>query len=116
MPARQTTNETEAEFQAAVVALAALAGWQTMHVRRSVARQGQWATTTSVPGWPDLILWKPGQFLAAELKSETGRLTKQQREVLDSLTAAGVDTRVWRPSAWPEIEATLLNSKQGDQQ
>ena len=117
---RQLTTETEAEFQDAVVALAALTGWQTMHVRRSIARKGQWATTTSVAGWPDLILWKPGRFIAAELKSETGRLTATQKTVLGSLEAAGIDVRVWRPSSWPEIETTLTRSSQpttpGEQQ
>ena len=87
-----------------------------MHVRRSIARQGQWATSTSIAGWPDLILWKPGRFLAVELKSESGRLTRQQATVLDSLAAASVDVRVWKPSSWPEIESTLTNQKSNERE
>jgi hypothetical protein len=60
-----------------------------------------------VPGWPDLVLWRAGQFLVAELKSARGRLRPEQRDVLATLAAAGVDARVWRPADWPEIEALL---------
>jgi hypothetical protein len=97
----------EAGFQAAVVELAQLCGWQCMHVRRSIARDGQWATATSVPGWPDLVAFRPGQLLFIELKAERGRLSVQQRDVLDALTAAGADVRIWKPSDWPAIETTL---------
>ena len=99
---------SEAEFQRAVLDLAHLAGWRSMHVRRSVVRGEQWATATSVTGWPDLALWRPGRFLVVELKAQRGRLSPAQRDVLDSLTAAGVEVDVWRPSDWVEIESTLL--------
>lgn len=98
---------TEAELQAQVVELAHICGWQTMHVRRSIGRGQQWQTSTSVSGWPDLVLWRPGAFLLVELKAERGRLTADQHAVIDSLQAAGVDARVWRPSDWPTIQATL---------
>lgn len=100
---------SETEFQSAVVHLAELAGWRTMHVRRSIARDNRWATTTSITGWPDLVLWRPGQFIAVELKSEKGRLSRQQADVLQSLTAASIDTHVWRPSDWPQIETILTD-------
>lgn len=98
---------TEAEFQAQVVHLAHVCGWRTMHVRHSIGRGQSWTTATSLAGWPDLALWRPGQFLLRELKSDTGRVRPEQDEVLASLCAAGVDARVWRPKDWPEIEATL---------
>jgi len=98
---------SEAQFQESVVRLATLAGWRTMHVRRSVERGNQWRTTTSINGWPDLVLWRSGAILFVELKSETGRLSRQQRDVLESLAEAGQDVRIWRPSDWPEIEMTL---------
>ena len=78
-----------------------------MHVRRSTQRDNRWTTATSIPGWPDIFAWRTRQTLAVELKTETGRLTTQQADVLDSLRAAGIDARVWRPSDWDEIEATL---------
>lgn len=102
--------QTEASFQAQVVDLAHLCGWRTMHVRRTVGRRNgrpAWQTATSIDGWPDLCLWRPGWFLAVELKTDRGRLTAAQAEVLASLRDAGVDVRVWRPADWPDIEATL---------
>ncbi len=98
---------TEAELQQQVVELARIAGWRVMHVRRSIGKGRRWTTATSVVGWPDLVLWRPGQFLAVELKTDTGMLTVEQAAVLDGLRAAGVDTRVWRPRDFDEIQATL---------
>jgi len=98
---------TEADLQRQVIELAHLCGWQTMHVRRSIGAGQQWTTSTSIAGWPDLTLWRAGAFLLVELKAERGRLTAEQHAVLSSLRAAGVDARCWRPSDWPEIEATL---------
>ena len=102
-----TMEPTEADFQATVVELATFAGWRIMHVRRSTERGNRWVTSTSISGWPDLTIWKPGRLLFAELKTESGRLTKHQRDVLQSLAEAGADVRIWRPSDWPEIESTL---------
>lgn len=97
----------EADFQRTVVDLAALFGWEAMHVRRSVVRGQRWATATSVPGWPDLTLWRPGELLFAELKADRGRVTDDQQRVLDSLAAAGQEVHVWRPRDWPALEARL---------
>lgn len=101
---------TEAQFQAQVLQLAHLCGWRSMTVRPSVGRRGgrpAWQTTTSIAGWPDACLWRPGQLLLVELKTDRGRLSPAQREVIGSLRDAGVDVRVWRPVDWPEIETTL---------
>lgn len=100
---------TEAEFQAQVVELARILGWQVLHVRRSIGKGHRWTTTTSVTGWPDLFMWHPRHgVLARELKTETGKLTAEQEEVLASLCAAGVDAGVWRPADFEEeIPSTL---------
>lgn len=101
---------TERQFQQQVVHLAHLHRWRVMHVRPTIGRRGgqaAWQTATSTPGWPDLTLWRPGQLLLVELKTDRGRLSPAQREVIGSLQDAGVDVRVWRPADWPEIETTL---------
>lgn len=98
---------TETEFQQQVVQLATIAGWQHLHVRRTIGRGRKWTTSTNLPGWPDLLLWKPGRIVAAELKTDTGKTTPEQDAVLASLTAAGVETHVWRPADWDEIASTL---------
>lgn len=88
---------SEREFQAAVIALAKECGWDYYHTHDS---------RRSPEGFPDLTFWRDRHF-KAELKTETGRLTKKQREVIDGLRAAGVCTYVWRPSDWPQIVEIL---------
>jgi hypothetical protein len=98
---------TEAAFQGQVVELARMTGWKTMHVRRSVGKGHRWTTSTSVVGWPDLILWRPGRIIAAELKSDTGQVTCDQALVLASLEEAGMECHVWRPRDLDEIAGVL---------
>lgn len=98
---------SEAEFQGQVVELARICGWRTMHVRRSIGKGHRWTTSTSVVGWPDLVLWRPGRIIAAELKSDRGQVTPEQALVLASLEEAGMECHVWRPSDLNEIAATL---------
>ena len=104
-----TERADEAAFQAQVVELARVLGWETNHTRRSIGRGHRWTTATSKVGWPDLVLWNPryGGVIFAELKTDTGKVTAEQEACLASLRSAGADVRVWRPSDWPEIEATL---------
>lgn len=102
---------TEAEWQAMVVDLAKLLGWRHLHVRRSIGKGRQWATTTNVDGWPDLLLWnvrRPERGLVAlELKSENGKPTDAQLQVLAELEAAGVRTMIARPADLPAVQALL---------
>lgn len=111
--ARRTIDlaTTEAELQQLVVDLAHTCGWKSMHVRPSRVGEDRWATATSIPGWPDLTLLGHGRALFIELKSEKGRVRPEQVEVIALLRAAGLDARVWRPSSWPEIEATLTRGR-----
>jgi hypothetical protein len=102
---------TEAELQTLVVDLAHTYGWRVMHVRPSRVGEERWATATSIPGWPDLTLLGHGRALFVELKSEKGRLRPEQLEVIALLRAAGLDARVWKPSSWLEIEATLTGGR-----
>ena len=105
---------SEASFQAQVIELAEWLGWRVMHVRTTVGRGGMHTTATSVVGYPDLTMWHEGQrrVLFAELKSDTGRATAAQLEVLDSLRAAGLEVHLWRPRDWDEITTVL--GRQGE--
>lgn len=98
---------SEAGFQEAVIQLAELTGWRCMHVRAVTDQRGRTRTPTTTVGWPDVTLWRPDRLMFRELKTEAGRVTVEQRDVLDSLAAAGADVAVWRPSQWDEIETTL---------
>lgn len=106
----QLEQVTERDWQAQVVELATLRGWQVLHVRRSIGRRdgkAAYQTTTSVKGWVDLFMWRPGEVLAVELKREKGRLTEEQADVIRSLTAAGIRCEVWRPSDWDRVQEVL---------
>lgn len=99
---------TEAEWLKAVVELAETAGYQTCHVAPSMTRRGKWTTATSVAGWPDLALYRPGDFLMAELKTDVGKLRPAQEVVIADLRAAGVDVHVWAPRHWPQVVERLV--------
>ncbi len=63
-------------------------------------------------GFPDEIIVLPhtGRLIVAELKSEKGRVTKEQQRWLDAFaTIAGAEVHVWRPQHLlsGEIEKTL---------
>ena len=90
---------TEKAFQAAVVELARLCRWRCYHTYDS---------RRSTPGFPDLVLLRGNRLIFAELKRQRGTVTVDQRGWLAALAATGaVDVRLWRPSDWPDIEATL---------
>ena len=96
----------EADFQNDVVKLARLAGWRVYWTHSS---------KNSPAGWPDLVLTlrvkpgRPGKALFRELKRDRQphRVSPEQRECLELLTAAGLDAKVWTPDDWPEIEQVL---------
>ena len=79
---------TEAQFQDTVVAMCKLLGVAWFHPffsRRSAA------------GWPDLALCGGRGFILRELKTEKGRLTRDQQDWGSRLRNAGVSWDVWRP-------------------
>lgn len=104
---------SETAFQQTIVDLAQLLGWSCMHVRRSKVRNDQWATATSIPGWPDLFMWHTEQkrVIAVEVKAQRGQVTPEQTEVLAQLKAAGIETYVWKPSDADEAERVLRGQR-----
>lgn len=91
---------SERELQENVIAMAQLLGWRV---------QFTWSSVHSPAGWPDLFMVRVDRALAAELKTERGKVTTAQREWLDRLAAVGVETAIWRPSDWlsGQIEEVL---------
>jgi hypothetical protein len=81
---------TEADLQQAIVDLAQRLGLRTYHTYDS---------RRSDPGFPDLVIAGRGGVLFRELKSATGRVTKDQQGWLELLTGNGMDAGLWRPSA-----------------
>ena len=98
----------ERAWQRTVLDCARAYGWFTAHFRPAQNAKGVWRTPVEgdAKGFPDLVLVRE-RVLFVELKTDKGRLTRHQQAWLDRLAAAGQATRVWRPSDWDEVEATL---------
>lgn len=91
----------EAELLACVLELAALRKWRTMHQRPGLTQAGHWRTAVQGDGkgFPDLVLCRE-RLILVELKSDLGRTTPEQQDWLFALSAAGVETHIWRPLHW----------------
>lgn len=94
---------TERQFQDAVLDLARLYRWLVYH---------PFDSRRSEPGYPDITLARSGRLILAELKTDDGRLTREQLRwgaVLTSvdLDNPGVTYAVWRPSDLQRIADTL---------
>ena len=90
---------TEKEFQSQIIAAAQAMGWLhyfTYDSRRSPA------------GFPDLVLVRE-RVIYAELKTDIGRMTADQKLWRDCLLAAGQEWYLWRPKDWEQIMATLAD-------
>lgn len=76
---------------ARVLELAAWHGWRAAHFRPAQTRGGRWLTAVQAQGkgYPDLTLahGPAGRLVFAELKTERGRATPDQRLWLDQLGA-----------------------------
>ncbi len=86
-----------------VVALAGALGWLTHHCRPAHTARGWRTPIQGTAGFPDLILLRGGWQIAAECKTQTGRLTPTQvtwrtaYETLAEVPGGGVRYFVWRP-------------------
>jgi hypothetical protein len=104
----------ERALQGQIEALARMAGWAVWHDRATNLPRACWhcgrppRVRRNVRGFPDLVLVKPGRLVVAELKSEAGRLSPDQRAWLALFRAVpGVEVYEWRPADWEQIVAVL---------
>lgn len=112
-PQRMSARGPEAELQQQLIdpqkGLAPMLGWRVLHLRPARTKHG-WRTPVEGDlgkGWPDLVLVRRDRVIFAELKSDTGKLTEEQRDVLGALQSAGMEVYVWRPRNIMEIADTL---------
>lgn len=90
---------SERDWQQRVVDLAHLRGWKHFHA---------YSSRRSTAGWPDLAMVRTGRLVLAELKTERGQVSAEQRQWLDLLgTVAGAEVHLWRPSDWPTVQQVL---------
>lgn len=93
--------QSEKQWSQVVVDYASIQGWlvyRTFNSRHSPS------------GFPDLTLVRGARLIIAELKTETGRLSKSQKTWLERLGGVpGVETYgPWRPSDWETVRDLLL--------
>ena len=98
---------SEKQFQDVVLRYAVLRNYRCYHTFDS---------RRSNPGFPDLVLVRTmpePQVVFAELKAQRGRLTPDQQDWGDLLSAVSEHTNgvmsyhLWRPDDWDEIEGIL---------
>lgn len=109
--------ESEEALQQKVIQIARFCGWWVYHPPRNrpSGKTGRVVPVLgTVAGWPDLTLVREPEIMFAELKAERGRVRPEQSVVLERLAACGLETHIWRPSDWPEIEARLKRQREGD--
>ena len=103
---QRLTSQGEAAFQAEIISLAEENGWRVYHVSNV---KGRLVNKTAV-GFPDLVFarWGERRLLIVEVKTEDGEIRATQWWWIRVLrTIPGVDMRIWRPSDWLKIRATL---------
>ena len=88
----------EKDLQKMVTDLADLWGWKWTHFGKAQYKDGRWSTPLSgSKGFPDLVLVRPPRLLFIELKSDTGRLSLDQKLWLEILGEAGQEVHMWKP-------------------
>ncbi len=99
----------ERDLEAGVLDIARLYGWRVVHFRPARTAHG-WRTPVAADGtgWPDLFMVRGPRLVAAELKSDRGRLTPAQAGWLDALAGAGAECHQWRPADYPDAIAEVL--------
>ena len=111
---KKKRGRPEYEFQRAVIALAQLRGWLVAHFRSVPVRDKSGRVYHQTPvdadgaGFPDLVLLRDRRAIAAELKAGSNRPGPDQERWLAAFRmTAGVETYVWHPDLWQDIERTL---------
>jgi hypothetical protein len=91
---------SEADLQRTVMDAAKTFGWKVAHFRAVQQARGWGVPYEGDVGLPDLVLARNGKILLAELKSDRGVATVEQKTWL---AAAGGNGRLWRPADLPTI-------------
>lgn len=108
-------HQTEGEFQDMLIGtsrkpgLIRMLGGVVVHFRPAWTGRGyRTPIQGDGEGFPDLvILTRSHRVLYRELKSDTGRLSRAQREWLERLERCGQDVGVWRPGDVDRIAREL---------
>jgi hypothetical protein len=105
----------EKDFQDTVLQWARMLNWKCFYLpdwmyriaMASMKRARRGDRDWPDPGFPDLILLKPGRLIVAELKSPKGRVSPDQKEWHTLLASVGITVHVWKPDDIDEIIVLL---------
>lgn len=102
--------QNERQFMDNIIRFAHLRGWRLVHQRPARLADGSWRTAIcGHAGYPDITMVRDGVLIFAELKTDKGKLSGEQKDwIRDLERVQGIIVRVWRPSDWPEIEKLLM--------
>ncbi len=95
---RKPIQQTEAQFQAAVIGCAEIHHWKSYHTHDS---------RRSASGFPDLCLVRERVVYAELKRSRKEKVSPEQQEWLTVLRNAGQAAYLWNPEMWDEIEVIL---------
>ena len=98
---------TEAELLRAIQDLAKLYGWKFAHARPALTSRGWRTPLQGDAGFPDCVLLRE-RLIIAELKSDAGYISREQKQWLEAFRDAGIESYVWRPSHWPDAILDVL--------
>lgn len=106
-PIAEAPPMLEEELLRRVLLLARVNGWRSYHPRPGRTKDG-WATPVQGDGkgFVDVVLVRE-RVLWIELKRESGRQSREQKEWAAALEEAGQEFYLWKPSDLPNIEAIL---------
>lgn len=114
----------ERDFQSIVIHLAQRNGFLVAHFRAArVTRRDKhgnkydkYETPVAADGkgFPDLVMVKQGRMIVAELKSDKGVLSKDQKKWVKAMHSAGVEAYVWRPKDWSVVQKILSRENHVD--
>jgi hypothetical protein len=98
------TYDSETEWRSYVMEAARFAGWSVFY----------WPDSRrTTPGWPDIALLRVPDFLLVELKTNNGKLTRQQQLTISELQASGIHVEVWRPVDEAHVMRYLKRNSEG---
>lgn len=94
--------QSEADYQAQIVALARAQGWRVYFT---------WNSKHSPAGWPDLVLLRGQYMICLEVKAEKGAVSDNQKVCLAALRQVRhVEVAVVRPEHWDQVAETLMKA------
>jgi len=106
---------SEEEFQNQIIQLARLNHWRIAHFRPAMTSQGWRTPMQGDKGFPDLVLAKKGRIIFAELKSNSGKLSEEQRLWMRELDYDPNEYYIWCPFDLDEIIKVLEVNRDTDQ-